>query len=284
MKITTGPSQFRTEFVLQHNGLKCSEVQATLDAMQGLTGYSYGLIPFSKDITGLDTIPRADYPMVALGSTKLVQMHHEGLLPDNWLVFHDMTTFSQDYYGPLLGSELLNHKSTFMSLESAMNLGAFDEMMFIKPADDLKMFAGGLMCEGDSVASMLSNMQHQELDMEATVLLAPYQELYREYRVFVVDGVAVGFTQYKDENQNIKAATVSQTTRDQLYFNTKRIDKHFRPADVYTIDYAEVGPTKKLKVVEYNCFNCSGMYKADRNAVLKYLATYIDSLELHFEY
>lgn len=277
MQITPTSSVYKTAFAMQHSGPSEAGALRTLEALQPFTSYSFGLMTHSTEVMGVESIPE-EPTIIALGSTKMVELYHCGFLPDNWVVFHDLKTFSQEYYAPLLGKELVNASDTqYITLGEALNHGKFSDTMFIKPSDDLKMFAGTLVNKGHSLQEALDEMQHQPLDLNATVVVAPFQMLHREFRVIVIGGVAFGFSQYKDSDQRVIGKACTQGERDALYFKTKYINKHFRPADVYTIDYAEVGPDKKLKVVEYNCFNCSGMYKIDQRAVYHYLAQYMDA-------
>lgn len=275
MKITNNTSKYRTEFAIQHTTWSFTELDKIMNAMSGLNAHSYGMIPFSDELPGADEVP-TDIPIVPLGSTKLISMYHDGLIPENWVVFHDVKAFSQAFYQGIMGPELLNHSAKIMTLQEALAHGKFDETLFIKPSDDLKMFAGVIVEAGESLEEVLGNMQHQELLPDSAVVVAPWQQLRREFRVIVVDGVPAGFSQYKNDKQQVQSAVLNLADRDRLYFKASNLHKHWHPAPVYTIDFAEVGPNRTLKVVEYNGFNCSGMYMIDRNRVFRDVAAYVD--------
>lgn len=275
MLITDNKSQYRTAYALQCTSRNDSELHLQLAALKKVDGYSFGLIPFSNEITGIESIPN-DRPIVPLAGTKLISMHNQGLTPDNWVVFYDEVAFAQDTYQPILGMELLNNAAQVMSLQEALDYGTFDETVFIKPSNDLKMFAGTVIDYGQSLQEVLDKMQHQPLVMDDLVIVAPWRPLHREFRVIVVDGVPAGFSQYKDDKLKVQARSLTLVDRDRLYFKALELHNHWHPAPVYTIDFAEVGPKRVLKVVEYNCFNASGLYKIDRARVYEDIAKYVD--------
>lgn len=264
MKLTSNGDNLPVVFGIQYTNLIASDVQETLDAMTKWSSYGFSLIPFSSDIVELEDFP-IDKIVIPLGGTKLIDLYLEGRIPDNWRLFYDAEKFDQQYYAPIIGEKLLNHHSIYASLDEVREYGTFDKDVFIKPTNDLKTFGGVVVPAGVSLDQMLDQMMHKELDNTEMVIVAPWKNLGREFRVISVYGHIGGISQYKNANNVIEHATVHYDDWIRIGEAWHELDALYRPADVYTIDFVEVDD--ELKVVEYNCFNASGLYKMNRTLV-----------------
>jgi hypothetical protein len=253
-------------FGIQYTNLIATDVQATMDAMVNWDSYGFSLIPFSEEIVEVEEFP-TDKVVIPLGGTKLIDLYLANKTPRNWHLFYAVPeAFDQRTYSQHLGEHLLNHDCEFKTLGAVLNEGIFWEDTFIKPTNDLKTFSGVVVPSGMSLADQLELMMHKELDMDETVLISPWKNLGREFRVVCVYDQFVDCSQYKNVNNVIEHARVSDPyTKKRLMSAWSKMHELWQPSNVYVIDFVEVNGG--LKVVEYNCFNCSGLYKMDRALV-----------------
>lgn len=268
MQITFSGDDLPVVFGIQYTNLNAKDIDATVAAMDGFSSYGFALIAFTEDIQDVEAFP-ADKIVVPLGGTKLVDLYVSGKCPTNWKVFYDELGFHQGYYANILGDMLLNHDAKCLTLGEALNLGKFDEDVFIKPSNDLKLFGGMVIEPGNSLQDMLDQVMHKELNMEEQLILAPRKRLHSEFRCVVAFGEVIGISQYKNDRNVVEHKPVDKFTFDWISGYAREVMEVFNPADVYVVDFVEVEGVDDMKVVEYNCFNCSGLYKMDRNQVYK---------------
>lgn len=130
------------------------------------------------------------------------------------------------------------------------------EEMFVRPLHDTKSFNGGIY-----------NANNIPVDVECMV--APLQEIQKEFRFFVLDGKIIGSSQYKMNGQLFASSLVDE---DAKVFAQEMIEKFDFPG--YVIDIAVTNG--KCSIVELNCFNASGFYEID---LFKFISSVIDYYE-----
>lgn len=270
MKLTNHGDHLPVVFGIQYTNLMATDVQQILDAMTHWSSYGFSLIPFSTEITELEDFP-TDKIVIPLGGTKAIDLYLAGHTPKNWHFFYDEKGFDQQYYAPIIGDWLLNAESQYVPLREALSHGTFWEDTFVKPTNDLKTFSGVVVTAGNSLQDMLDLMMHKELDPEEQVIIAPWQNLGREFRVISAYGTFAGISQYKNINNVIEHAEVNTETATRVFEAWRELKQVYEPAEVYAVDFVEVDGT--LKVVEYNCFNCSGLYKMNRSHVYHHIVS-----------
>lgn len=272
MQLTKGPDNCNIVFGIQYTSVNKQTAEWALAGMEGITSYGFGLTPFSDEMVDLEAFP-SDKIVVPLGATKLVTLYQQGKLPKNWHVFYDEAKFDQRYCMTLNSSSfLLNASAEYMELHQALDVEWSDDV-FVKPTNDLKMFGGFVVPKGLTLRDKLRTVKHQKLDESTMVLVSDTKKLYREFRTIVAYGEIVGVSIY-----NINGTITHQRTDDRDRMRVAQfigmVQSKFEPAPVYTIDIAEVDSEshlsgKTFKVVEYNCFNCSGLYTMDPNPIYK---------------
>ena len=257
------------------------ELHKTIDALKnvGLDYETFGLIAFTDDITNLDAFP-TDRPVIPICGTKLLNMYLRGLVPDNWQMFYDRTEFDQSFYSPIYGEYLLNHGAEYWPYWKIADQ-VLTEARFIKPVDDGKSFAGLIVESGQSLNEALEKQTTQFFDERDMVLVAPVQNLGREWRMFIVDGDIIDISEYRDHGR-VKAKETPPEVQDMLRSYYRSNFRHKRKIDSYVMDVAEIFPHSHLatpeesgrefRIVELNCLNCSGAYKIDLEAVYSALA------------
>ena len=225
----------------------------------------FGIIPFTITITG----EAFNSPTIMFGGTKIIKLHLGGHLPKNSVVFYDALKFDQSYYANILDDSLLNCDAEFISWAKIKN-SVFVESIFVKPASDLKYFAGRVLhADKNTVEHKLSDKAMIDCDIDDETIILCNRHIITnigyEYRVFVVNNKIIDCTQYQI-NGKVVPASVSNTVRNKIVEFVTKVQLLYRPHDHYVIGVAQLNDGT-LKVVEYNCLNCSGVYAADRAAI-----------------
>lgn len=156
---------------------------------------------------------------------------------------------------------LLNYDAKVMPAKSFLHQEVpYD--VFCKPTKDLKMFNGGIIEAGQTLlqmvnqglmdASFMSNVNAGE-----TVLIALPKEVYDEFRFFVLDGEVLAWSKYMSNG----SLNVSNSVPASVIDAAKEYARLYEPARAFVMDLCTTDDG--IKIVEYNCMNCSGVYDAD---------------------
>lgn len=262
-------------FAVQVTNRDDTEISLTVEALDKL-GYewiNFGLIPFTTEITNLEAFPK-DRVVIPLSGTKLMDLWQSNLLPHNWEVWYDSRLMDQYFARSILRYHMLNADSAVYMYKNVIDM-TFPDDRFVKPTNDFKVFAGATLPAGTSLRDYLETINHQEVDTDENILVAPIHNLDREFRCFVVDNRVIDIGEYRS-HAGIKAKLVDTPTYAAVkdYVESIGID-----IDVACVDVCEVlnddGSFREYKIVESNCFHCSGMYKVDRARVFEALVNAI---------
>lgn len=255
-------------FAVQSTGRKMDSADDTLQGLENQTVYEFGCREFERNIIGVEDIP-TDVMVIPFGGTKIIDMYVKKEVPANWFFFYEPHQFSQDRHVQLLGSEMLNGSGTFYELGEILDR-TWEDHMFMKPHDDLKMFTGLVISAGRTLREELAQIMHQELVMDMPILVANTKTILAEYRIVMAFGEVVGISQYQDRGRTVSRPVVGALTLMLMKYAEQK-DRWFRPAEVYVIDVAEVDEDQywgnSFKIVEYNCFHASGLYSINRSYV-----------------
>ncbi len=243
----------------------------------------FGIVPFTSSITGWDSFPTC-VPFM-YGSVKMLEVltnqaidatsifvgaadEHAASLRKRLCdgLFWNREAFDQAQYAKhseLKSAELLlNSDATLHSL-AKIAYERFDFPMFAKPSNDLKLFSGGVIEAGQSLFDFVQRNQVTSrflelVDTDEKIVIASVKEILSEWRFFVVDGKPVAWSQYMDHGQLKPSAEVPEWIIDEA----KWLAKVYQPADAFVMDICLL-PSGDVKIVEYNCINCSGSYHAN---------------------
>lgn len=170
-------------------------------------------------------------------------------------LFYNEQSFDQNYYGQL-DLPLLNVQSQNLAVKDHLHT-KFNEPMFIKPSRDQKAFNAGILEPGYSIKDFIFSQIHENFYLEETAIIAPVKPIYAEYRFFVVDKEVITGSQYR----NSHSLFVSETVPESIMVVAKEYAKLYQPHDIFTMDLADT--PEGIKIVEYNCWNASGLYKTN---------------------
>lgn len=156
-------------------------------------------------------------------------------------------------------NDLLNGDSTIHNVNDELT---FVGVKFIKPLDDNKLFTGKLFDNRYWNSEQLNLIYDSAYNPNLKILVSSPKTIYREVRLFVVDGKVVTGSQYMFGNKFMTSKYIGQHIID--YAND--MIKIHNIADCYVMDIAETD--NGLKIVEFNCINASGFYESDVEKLL----------------
>jgi hypothetical protein len=238
----------------------------------------FGLIPFTPEITNWQNFPKADSYFVYT-STKGLRVLTEDKFAATEIfkgadeetangllaacrrgIFYNEDRFDMSQYLPHLRRHLLNGHGEIMKLRDLMPM-SFKTDKFIKPGRDLKIFTGAVVDAGTTFEEYLETIQYDQYfhhSLDENVIVSDPVEILAEWRFFIVKGSVVAGSQYR------KFGKMHWTSDIPAYVHSeaKRMSGIYRPAKCFTMDLAMTGDLK-IKIVEYNCINCSGLYNAN---------------------
>ena len=261
-------------WAIQEKMLRSDNVDAIKLACDDLKikNLTVNLIPF--DDSFLD-IPN-DNPTVFYGSTSLrlkALKEFERYTPG---IFFEEDSFSFQALVAGYGRDnLLNGNSSLISVEQFLkdNDAKSDELIFMRPALDSKTICGRVETRRwyDEHIKVCLNQRHGP-DNSTLLQLSEPQTIDWEYRLFIVDKKVIASSSYKIRGHlNINAGVP-----EYIIHYGEEMANHYSPSPVFVMDVCEL-PNKQLKIVENNCFNCSGLYHADPKAIVETVTNYIEN-------
>ncbi|AQW88898.1 hypothetical protein FDH34_gp547 [Serratia phage BF] len=226
----------------------------------------FGMIPFTDTMTGIDDLDPDDFYIIR-GGTKVVQLLDSGV-PENISpelistlrkgISYNQKMFDQAYYSSNLQLPLLNSTPTILDLSNEKDLYAsFSIPKFVKPSSDLKAFTAGIMEEGEVIKYFIENHYHRTNYAEETALVHDVVDIDAEYRFICLNGEVITGSMYRKNNQLVLSSEIPKIVLD----TADEYALLYRPSEIYTMDLAET--PNGIKIVEYNCWNGSGLYKMD---------------------
>ena len=225
----------------------------------------FGVIPFTNTITGIDDLDPNDFYIIRSG-TKVVQMLDSGE-PDNISqeltaklrlgISYNQRNFDQAYYSNL-DLPLLNSTPEILNLSDEKDLFAsFSVSKFVKPSSDLKAFTAGILEPGEVLKHFIESHYYRSGYQEETALVHDVVDIIAEHRFVCINGEVITGSQYRRNNSTVYDAKIPEN----VLIAANEYAKLYMPAEIYTMDLAET--PNGIKIVEYNCWNGSGLYHMD---------------------
>jgi hypothetical protein len=165
-----------------------------------------------------------------------------------------------EVYAPKFGMEnMLNGDGTVIDFTG--ELPPDMPYLFARPTLDTKSFTAEVYSRESWEAYVkvcISSEVSDQLTAETRVLVAPPKHIQQEVRCWVVGGKVVTTSRYK-MGSRVSMENYDDETRF-TEFAQRMVDK-FQVAEAFVLDVCEADD--ELKVVEVNCINCAGFYRAD---------------------
>lgn len=178
---------------------------------------------------------------------------------------HSMEGFDQRYaFNHNL--PMMNIDGEFFPMSKAKHF-RYPYPVFIKPSNDLKTFTASVTEAGDSIEETVLKHKYMPDWEDSTVLVAPLKDVASEYRFFVHNNLLLTGSKYFENGKVCPDSTIP----DHVLEFAKSMTSIFSPASSYTIDVG-VMRNGALCIVEYNCFNISGIYKSNAKMLIDFVS------------
>lgn len=245
----------------------------------GFEYHSYGVIPFTPILTGLESLDPNDIYLVR-GSTKIIDQISEltdtSNLPlfDNFKkgIFYSRENFRYSKFSTL-DLPLLNKPLGIINTDLLLDT-VYDIDLFIKPDSDLKYIPAVVVEKFTTLRHALSNHQlHSKFDQDKCILAKVRDDIIRECRFFIVNNEVVTGSQYQlNRNLNVKPIN----PKEDILFVAQEYTNLYQPHDNFVIDIATLSDGS-YAIIEYNCLNASGLYKSDSKLLFTKLFEYLNA-------
>ena len=246
-------------WVLQENIFNEDGFGVLLDTLErfGIPYSEHKVIPFVGDLIPEPSIPDGQN-VVVMGSYSMSSYADKmGWTPGSFA--NDNHDFQVQLHH--WGDDMVN------AAAKVVPFGAVEEQrlpFFIRPVDDTKSFPGTVMdwgqyCEWRDRVLAIADEDNPLLDRNTMIMVSPLVKIYREYRLWVVDGRIVTASLYK-EGTRVRYDDVVEGRV--LHYASQFVGPNqWQPARAYCLDIfdTELG----LKIGEVNNINSAGLYKAD---------------------
>lgn len=173
-------------------------------------------------------------------------------------VFYDPKTFAFEAQKKGYGEDFLNADSwTLPFVQLAAKLPKVP--LFVRPVGALNEFVGkvrGLPELGEILKTA------RDYHPEMMVVAAPVKLIECEWRLVLVEGRVVTGSMYR-----LRGEAVGGVVPKDVAAFAEEMAQQYSPSPVHVLDVCEV--EGKRRVVEANCFNCSGWYGADFRVIAR---------------
>lgn len=285
------------KWLFQTSGFNTQTIHSQIKAAQHLSlpVYDFGVVADCLNITNLDNIwTDPDDLYVVRGGIKMLnilntvkdpfqlnelltayQIEHFNKFVDKLKagLFYDIKTFDQAYYNNL-NLPLVNSNARIIPALDMRDM-KFKTDMFIKPSRDMKAFEAGILPAGCTLQEYIRQTWSTTYAFEENIICAPVKDIDTEYRFFVVDGIISTGSIYKTNNQ---VQHIEIPENEKVWQVAKEYSKLYRPHNIFTMDIAKIKHTNDYQIVEYNCWNASGLYKSNITKLFGDVNSYIKSI------
>lgn len=262
-------------WLVQNNLIKEDVSNGIRDAaMRHKHGYlGLKIIPFSDSIE-FGFPPGFSAPegkMIPYGSTSMIKMIHRSKLDKRGFFFNDDNLRTSKWVKEL-GTLMLNYDARVMKLSEAIDMKE-DTFFFMKPDNDLKDFTGCLVNAG-GIKKFYDEVSAGGFTFgtDINVVLSSPKNTGWEWRFFMLGDRIISCSSYKLKEQLNMTKAVSMYVKS----FARDVARVWHPDDVYVMDVCE--SDDGLKVVEFNCFNASGFYACDVDAIVEEVSLHVQGL------
>lgn len=265
------------EYVIQYGLFRGAHEEALIKILDrfGFTFHFFKHVPFSKELVWInadrsdlinsyrqfDYISEGTAPtaknIIAFGSVAFSHFANEyGWQPGSFYNDnHDYTVYSKYWK-----ENMLNWDSKIQKLSDPVH----EEFFFARPTGDNKIFKGECY-DKDTWDYMVGEFTQNGGNTDSLVQISKPKEIMQEVRCFVIKGKVITASYYKIGN----SVTYKECHEEDILAFAQEMVDVFQLADAFVIDICRTD--KGLKIVECNCFNCSGFYAIDMQKLISAL-------------
>lgn len=256
------------QWVIQNN-LSSEDVLLEFKKSCDKIGVSYveiEVIPFTTELPYFSTQKRS----LIYGSVTFNNLVYADPNLKNGIFFND--NFFMENYFKMYKNYMLNFDSkitSFRELKDSNEYGP-DQLLFIRPNDDTKSFAGDIK-EFKHIGPWYEGLKIYEntnLTVDTKIVVAEPFNLKKEWRLWIVNKKVVAASQYR---KYFKLSKERGCPKDVIDFAEARCQE-YTPHDVFVMDICLCGD--ELYIVECGCMNGSGFYHANIYDIVKETTNY----------
>ena len=232
----------------------------------GIPFIAINIIPFSNELPAFHRSPRN----IFYGSTTFNKLAFEDPQLKTGVFFHP-ESFSIDRYIREWGESMLNYGARGTTVEDLMRSDYDpDQLLFIRPDDDGKSFAGEVIQFADCVDwfGRVKAVENSGISPESKIVVGEPYNIGREWRLWCVNKKVIAASQYRNNFRLDKR----QGCPDEVVEYAEQRCLQYTPHDIFVMDVCESGGD--LYVVECNCMNAAGFYLADVEAIVRNVSGY----------
>jgi len=220
----------------------------------------YQIVPFSHEI--IPPLPK-DRMVVPFGCIEFVQEVRK-MTDVSSTIFFDEEVFTNENCLNKWGSLCLNSDAQIMTVEEALSLEK-DKQYFMRPIEDLKSFTGNLFTPGHlpSLLERYSGYENNQFNAKSRIVVSEPKNIKKEWRVFIVDGVVVASSLYKEDGKH-KEALGAPSSVIKLCYNALDL---YNPAKAFVLDICKL-EDGEFYIVEFGCIHNCGFYSANVERIM----------------
>jgi len=252
-------------YIIQKNIFKDPRYDEIFEVLEEL-GLDYECVEFKPNSNEFEMLTnRKD--IFVYGSVKLAKVTADF----NWFPGsfygnnHEFEKYSRGY-----GANLINYGSYILKFSDKINWSNKTEL-FIKPSTDAKVFTGKVFNEpewNDFVHNTLNDSQNQRINKNTSIQISEPYSLIKEARVWIVGEKIVTSSYYRFHGGIEFEENVEESG---LQF-AQNMAELYNVADAYVMDIALT--YDGWKIMEVNCINSAGFYKANVKNIIVALENY----------
>jgi hypothetical protein len=206
------------------------------------------------------------------GSTTLMYNVYEQF--DNPIgLFYDEETYSMANYMKQWGEYMLNCDAHIVRVGDFLKEERDpEEDVFIRPDGDGKELVGQVKKFKDIKIWLERYLKYDNrLTLDSNILVGPAYNLFKEWRLYIVDKEIVTASRYRKDFKLSKSS--EDIPESMLEFARERISE-YSPHDNFAMDIASVHDGEYY-IIECGCLNSVGLYHADIKKIVKKISEHI---------
>lgn len=190
-------------------------------------------------------------------------------------IFFDNELFSIENYLKHWGSHMLNFGAQILTFRQLMEdrMISDDKLLFIRPDDDNKSFAGEMKRFGEirDWFKAISSIGNSGLSPESKIVVSEPYNIQYEWRLWIVRKKVIAASKYRTY---FKLSKEEGCPAEVISFAEERCQE-YTPHDVFVMDICLCGDD--YFIVECGCMNGAGFYKANIENIVRNVSDYFVS-------